>query len=266
MQFCLKCTSKFGETDMISHIYNIREMEKNDKDMYIMDTLVDFDKEQTNKGKRRKRIRKKFMFLGQAVCKNFFTSVYVIRRKSLKNLISHMDKNGAVPRTHGNIGKRMQRGLAFEDIRAAVQFILNYADINGLPQPAAPRGTDNTPPVYLHCQNTKKSVHKDYRDSLADNARVIKYTTWTKVWRNCVPHICIATPRDDVCATCEKLRKRVMDARDEEEKLSATTELRDHILAAQSGRELYNRCIERAKNGNLDGTNYLHLTFDFCQM
>ena len=142
---------------------------------------------------------------------------------------------------------------------------MNYADINGLPQPAAPRGTDNTPPVYLHCQNTKKSVHKDYRDSLADNAREIKYTTWTKIWRNCVPHIRIATPRDDVCATCEKLRKRVMDARDEEEKLSATTELRDHILAAQSERELYNKCIERAKNGNLDGTNYLHLTFDFCQ-
>ena len=116
----LKCTSKFGETDMISHIYNIREIEKNDKDMYIMGTLVDFDKEQTKKWKKRKRIRKKFMFLGQAVCKNFFTTVYVIGRKSLKNLISHMDKNGAVPRTHGSIGKRMQRGLAFEDIRAAV--------------------------------------------------------------------------------------------------------------------------------------------------
>ena len=261
----MNCSSKFCETDMINHIQNIREMDKNDKEMYLMGTLLDFDKDKTIKGKKRKRNRRKFMFLGQPVCKNFFIVVYATGSKSLKNIMKHMADNGPVPRAHGNSGKRMPHGLVFEDIKAAVQFIVNYADINGLPQPAAPRGTDNTPPVYLHCSNTKKSVHKEYQDSLPDGARCIKNTTWNKIWRNCVPHLRIASPKDDVCASCEKLRKKIMDARDEEDKLTSTAAMTDHVLAAQNERELYNQCIERAQNGNIDGTNYFHLTFDYCQ-
>ncbi|KAH3700324.1 hypothetical protein DPMN_075300, partial [Dreissena polymorpha] len=43
----------------------------------------------------------------------------------------------------------------------------------------------------------------------------------------------IAGPRDDVCAKCETLRRGVMDAVTEEEKLTATDSLRNHILLAQ---------------------------------
>ena len=103
-----------------------------------MGTLLDFDKDKTIKGKKRKRNRRKFMFMGQPVCKKFFVVVYATGSKSLKNIMKHMTDNGPVPRAHGNSGKRMPHGLVFEDIKAAVQFIVNYADINGLPQPAAP--------------------------------------------------------------------------------------------------------------------------------
>ena len=73
-----------------------------------------------------------------------------------KKYYEHMTDNGPVPRAHGDNGKGMPHGLVFDDMKAAVQFIVNYAVINGLPQPALPSGTDNTPPVYLHCSNTKK--------------------------------------------------------------------------------------------------------------
>ena len=55
-----------------------------------------------------------------------------------------------------------------------------------------------------------------------------------------MPHILIASPKDNVCATHKKLQIKILDARDEGEKLSAATEMREHILAAQSERELYN--------------------------
>ncbi len=36
-------------------------------------------------------------------------------------------------------------------------------------------------------------------------------------------HIKIATPRDDVCAVCETIRKEIMDASSEDEKLATTS-------------------------------------------
>ncbi|KAH3706987.1 hypothetical protein DPMN_066378 [Dreissena polymorpha] len=42
------------------------------------------------------------------------------------------------------------------------------------------------------------------------------------------------SPRDDVCATCEKMRHGVMDPITEEEKLLAVDVLKTHILQAQT--------------------------------
>lgn len=57
----------------------------------------------------------------------------------------------------------------------------------------------------------------------------ISVSTFNNIWRQCLPHIKIATPRDDVCAVCEKDRKQIMDAVTEEEKLSATENMKEHI-------------------------------------
>ena len=52
-----------------------------------------------------------------------------------------------------------------------------------------------------------------------------------------MPYKRIASPKDDVCATCEKVIEKIMDARDEEDKLTSTAAMRDHVLAAQNERE-----------------------------
>ena len=85
-------------------------------------------------------------------------------------------------------------------------------------------------------------MHKEYQDSLANGARCLKNTTWNKIWRNCVPHIRIASPKDDVCATCKKLRKKIMDARDEEDKLTSTAAMRNHYWQ----RKMNGNCIINA--------------------
>ncbi|KAJ8313354.1 hypothetical protein KUTeg_009140 [Tegillarca granosa] len=64
--------------------------------------------------------------------------------------------HGVSPRTHGNTGKKPRHSLKFNDIKLTVQFISNYADESGLPQPAAPRGRDGVPPVYIPSNMTKK--------------------------------------------------------------------------------------------------------------
>ena len=66
---------------------------------------------------------------------------------------------------------------------------------------------------------------------------------------------------------CELLRKAVSDSITEDEKLMASTSLRDHVLHAQQERSLYNKCIEDARvSFNSDGQDkYFHFKFDYSQ-
>lgn len=133
-------------------------------------------------------------------------------------------------------GKKTSKSLTFEDIQKVSHFIANYAEEFGTPQPAASRGRDSVPPIYLPCDTTKIFVHSKYLNSCEEleiPVRSVKYSIFNKIWLQCLPHIKIAWPRDDVCATCEKYRKAFVDEVTEEEKLEATTNMRKHITSAQ---------------------------------
>lgn len=84
-----------------------------------------------------------------------------------------------------------------------------------------------------------------------------------------MPHIRISTPRDDVCQKCERLRKKIVDARTEEEKLSAVREFQNHIEAAKKERHHYRECIQEAvkemESWQGEELKNVHYTFDFAQ-
>jgi len=63
--------------------------------------------------------------------------------------------------------------------------------------------------------------------------RSLQLTSFKTIWSECVPHIRIATLRDDVCATCERLRRHVGSVVEEDETLQATEALRDHVFLAR---------------------------------
>ena len=58
----------------------------------------------------------------------------------------------------------------------------------------------------------------------------VKYSTFNNIWNQCLPHVRIAKRSDDICAICEKLRKYIMDAVTEDEKLQATRGMRRRNL------------------------------------
>ncbi len=157
-----------------------------------------------------------------------------IGKHQLLSLQQHVREHGLTPRVHGNRGRKPKHAICYDDVMRVVHFIRNYADERGLPQPAAPRGVDNVPTVYLTSDTTKTNLHKQYQTSCTEaGSRAIEITAFKEIWSTCLPHILIAGPRDDVCAKCETLRRDVMDAVTEEEKLTATDSLRNHILSAQ---------------------------------
>ena len=260
------CISHLSDQTLYTHILDIREMTKEEKDMYVMGSLVENSKDTTKRGKKRMRTRHVFMFSGEKVCKKAFMLAFDIGKHALQNIISHMNTHGITPRKHGNSGKKPSHSLKYDDIKSAVRFISNFADEFGLPQPAAPRGRDDIPPIYIPSDMTKKSVHEKYVANCPTD-RHVKYSTFCNIWNQCLPHVRIAKPRDDVCAICEKLRKCIMDAVTEDEKLEATRRMQEHIRHVQAERETYNDCVKRARDTYQlpDDEKFVHYTFDFSQ-
>lgn len=194
-----ECAKTLSAEKVFEHILNVREMEKNAKDLYLMGILQDDrSSDVTKRGKKRQRNRYTFKFSGKEVCRRTFNVCYDIGRSALNGIMSHMLEHGAVPRSHGNMGRRPKHALCFDDAQRVVAYILSCAEREGIPLPAAPRGRDNIPPTYLPASTTKLDLFQDYQQNCASDIRSVKLTAFKSIWSSCVPHIRIASPRDDV--------------------------------------------------------------------
>lgn len=186
-----RCLSKMDRTSVEEHIMNIKEMTKDEKDLYVMGAVhkVNPDQKRSRYGER-KRTRYDYRYEGHKVCRKAFTVIYDISEATLKRLIKHLCTYGNIPRVHRSKGRKPKHALAFSDIEKLVKFIQTYSTENGLPQPAAPRGRDDVAPVFLPAYTTKKSIHGTYAEACQDtSSRIIQYKTFCKIWNHCCPHI-----------------------------------------------------------------------------
>ncbi|XP_060563753.1 uncharacterized protein LOC132723105 [Ruditapes philippinarum] len=141
------CIKQFTVSDIFDHILNIREMEKQDKELYIMATVVNSPQnELTKRGKKRQKGHHDFPLVGKPVCRD---CVYVgldIKRSALQNILTHVDSGMVWFK-----GKKPVKSLKFfEDIKHAVTYVSQTAeDIRYTTTGSAPRGSDNIPPVYF---------------------------------------------------------------------------------------------------------------------
>jgi hypothetical protein len=176
------------------------------------------------------RVRYRYPYDGKTVCKSVFCHINDIGQRTVKSLLKHLNSNGPVPPIHGNTRRKPSHAVKYEDVRFCVDFLLLYAEINGLSMPAAPHGADEAAPVLLPCNTMKVDLHSKYQQACVEaGVRVLGITTFKYVWKQCVPHIKIMTAKDDVCHKCEMIRKRVADAIHEMDKLEAANALREHI-------------------------------------
>ena len=78
------------------------------------------------------------------------------------------------------------------------QFMKHYESVNGLPQPATPRGHNQPAPTYLPYAATKKLVHAWY----ARAGGKVAYTTFVKLWNQHCITIVIMGPKKEICCRC----------------------------------------------------------------
>lgn len=190
-----QCLQAITEETITEHIYNMREMDRESKDMYIMgclDTVIISEKRCL--GGKRRRERHQYSFRGNEICREAFLILFDIGTTMLKNIKTHVRQNGNVPRTNKNKGRRPHHALSFQDIERVVHFILAYGKDHGLPQPAAPRGRADIAPTYLPASTTKLAVHGLYVEGCqAANVRVVQRCAFNVIWRQMCSHIKVST-------------------------------------------------------------------------
>ena len=94
---------------------------------------------QTQEGPERKqRVTYGYGVNGEKVCQAVYLFANCCTRHMLQKVQSHLEAGCIVTPPHGRSGSRPWNVHSDDENQSATQFIPNYADVHGLPQPAAP--------------------------------------------------------------------------------------------------------------------------------
>ena len=213
---------------------------------------------------QRARITLDYSVQGVKVFQAGFLFTHSCSRYVLKKVSSHLESGCGVTPDHGSKVAVPWNALNPEEVSTSANFMQNYADKHGLPQPAAPRGHNGAAPIYLPCVTTKNMIHAFY---LQEGGSMSK-SSFMRVRLKMCANIVIMKPREDVSATCSNLQSKISRALTEDERISTTEALRQHANKAINSRDFYRSCIARAKIAEDEDTevqSFCHLTFDFAQ-
>lgn len=246
--------------------------------MLLLGKLQTFYQPQTERSSHPspKRARLSYAYDSREICESPFCFIHGIGEFSLCALKKHLRNNGISPRVHGNKGKKPAHAHTRVDILRVLSFIHSYAKVNGLPQPAPPRGRAGQPLLYLPASQNKKIVYSEYERTCASTSETaVGYRSFRNIWRSCLPWIRFMTPRTDVCYRCELHRGEVKSAHTESE----LKRFSDRLEAAKLEREFYRQATRVASQelkeykGRLNSRSGAcsrnlwasHYTFDFAQ-
>lgn len=273
------CYSQFTEEEVFLTRLQMQELDRSQRDFYLLGKLQVLGKGSDDSvsharktaSSKRQRVTYQYAYDHRVVCKEGFLYLHSIGEKVLKNLQKHLKENGVTQREHGNKGRLPPNAFSFETVQNIVDFIVNYATVFGLPQPAARRGRAGKAPIYLPASEGYNTVHGKYLEAcLASGKQAAKYHSFRSIWLQCLPHIQFMTPRTDVCHYCEEYRVLISKAINEDDKLRFSQEFKEHVEEAQKERQHYLDSIKKGEESiasTSDGPpSYCHYTFDFAQM
>ena len=216
----------------------------------------------------RARVSYRYKVNQTKVCIAVFLFAYSLSRHELHTVQSHLHAGIVVPVPYGNVGVKPWHAVTAEEVTKVRDFILNYAYINGLPQPSAPRGHNVAAPTYLPSVSTKKLIHALYMKA----GGTVSYQTFDKLWLSDCPDVIIMKPKEDVCGECSNLQSIIVRAKADEARQTSVDALRTHMEHANKARDHYRDVIQKAKDAiklaaehNNPVPNFEHYTFDFAQ-
>ena len=120
----------------ITFYQKFQNLNNNQEDMFLLGVLsATARSETTTKGQKRQRLASSYVFEGVEICNKAFLTIYGIGERYWDNIRAHFTQHGISPRIHKLTGKVSNFAISFEEILGILTFIINYANIHGLPSP-----------------------------------------------------------------------------------------------------------------------------------
>ncbi len=104
------------------------------------------------------------------------------------------------------------KAYSFEVKGKCVNFIENFANLNGYPIPGdQPFFRVKNTRISLPCNHTKNNIFEEYKSiSIRNNLNYVKKESFLKFWRQYIPDIRVLTPRTHICKVCSDSLNAIM--------------------------------------------------------
>ena len=176
------CSTKLPKEQFAELREDFQALTKSEQDIFLMAQLRSMDGEAISTSRRLKnktRVNKRTVYCwnrNTPICQKTYLNMLGIGRNHFENIRNHLLKNGLLPRVHGNV-KRMPRWKTrmVIDIGVATavkNFLLNYAEVHGLPSPVRNVNRVTLSIIFLPAEMSYRSVHRDFLAGLEDNNKL----------------------------------------------------------------------------------------------
>ena len=158
--------------------------------------------------KTRPRNSYEITFFGKIICVKALCAIFGVSIRTIARIQAGLADGIIIP---VDSLRGTKTGHHFVRTAMAVEFILNFGNIHGHPDPTGRGSRQNEPVIYLPVHMTKADIYKQcYAPEMTalndENRKALGYKSFVAVWSEKAPIIRIRKPRTDMCDTCARLR------------------------------------------------------------
>jgi hypothetical protein len=220
------CSKKVPCEEFARLRVQFQNLPKSAQDAFVMGQLLNTSGGKTALSKRlrdKERVNQRNFYRwdhNTFVCEWFYLHMLGKSRAYLDTIVHELFHIGLITRTHGNTGRppqwKTKMNLNQKAKETIKNFILNYAETHGLPDPGKSKNKKYSI-ILLPTEMSYKSVHQDFLASLEEdnNLKSLKYEAFRRLWHQLTPHIKFMSPRSDLCDTCHQLHNELHSCQDE---------------------------------------------------
>ncbi|GES92034.1 hypothetical protein GLOIN_2v1777628 [Rhizophagus clarus] len=201
---CLQ--NKVAHENALKNYQNFQTFNNSQKDMFILGVLsATARNEMITISKKRQRLDNNYVFEGMQIYSTAFLTIYGIGEKYWRNIRNHYSQQEISPRVYKLTGRLSNSSLSFEKILEILTFIVNYANIHGLPFPGQHFQRDTLLVTFLPASESYSSLYRLYTSTIKDlDQKIIHLTTFWHIWNKYIPEIKFLSPRSDLCFKCKE--------------------------------------------------------------
>ena len=159
-------------------------------------------------------------------------------------------------------GGRRKTALSFVDIERVSRFIVNFAEQQSIILLGRILCFKRDDVKVLPSCETKASVWRAYKSAAVGDERVVRYSTFRRLWSQLLPFVVICKPMSDLCWTCQANNTHIVRQVNvpEDEKSAALRHQERHLEHARAERSYYQQLCAQSRAVALRH-NLLHLHF-----